>query len=368
MDRLRLRRAARWARGEAPWSRLRLGRLGVVTPFEGLAWLYLLALLLVAAGFRIVGDRWWLGTLMLFSGRWPWLVPLAPLAAVALPWRRRALLPLALGLAVGLWGIMGLTLGLRARVLGAARAQGPRLRVLTYNADGGEIVALHLGELVARWQPDLMAFQECGYALQDSLRALPGYHVRTDSSCVASRWPITAMAAMPKDAIVAAGGSGLVVRYVIDAPGGPLSLTNVHLETPRHGLEFLFTEPGEAPARIAANTELRRIESRLARRWVDSAPAPRLVAGDFNTPLESAIYRRYWGDLEEGFDAAGLGFGFTRINGWIRVRIDHVLSDGPWRAASAVVGPDYGSDHLPLIVDYVGPRGAAVPQGGDKRE
>ncbi|NNF27428.1 MAG: endonuclease/exonuclease/phosphatase, partial [Gemmatimonadetes bacterium] len=47
---------------------------------------------------------------------------------------------------------------------------------------------------------------------------------------------------------------------------------------------------------------------------------------------------------------AGLGFGFTRYNGWIRARIDHVLLAGDLEAVSAVVGDDVGSDHRPVRV------------------
>ena len=50
---------------------------------------------------------------------------------------------------------------------------------------------------------------------------------------------------------------------------------------------------------------------------------------------------------------AGTGFGATRLNGWIRLRIDHVLYGTGLRAVRAVVGSDAGSDHLPLIVDLV---------------
>jgi vancomycin resistance protein VanJ len=41
----------------------------------------------------------------------------------------------------------------------------------------------------------------------------------------------------------------------------------------------------------------------------------------------------------------------TRHNGWIRVRIDHVLASRGWHVRRAVVGPELGSDHRPLIVD-----------------
>jgi endonuclease/exonuclease/phosphatase (EEP) superfamily protein YafD len=45
----------------------------------------------------------------------------------------------------------------------------------------------------------------------------------------------------------------------------------------------------------------------------------------------------------------GRGLGGTRLNGWIRARIDHVVADDSWEIVEAEVGQDVGSDHLPMI-------------------
>ena len=81
--------------------------------------------------------------------------------------------------------------------------------------------------------------------------------------------------------------------------------------------------------------------------------SPIIVGGDFNTPREGQNFRTNWRGLENAFVVAGAGFGATRLNGWIRLRIDHVLYGSGLRAVRAVVGADAGSDHLPLIVDLV---------------
>lgn len=355
VDRWRLRRLRRWLRGEAPWSRVRLGRLGVLAPAEGIAGLVLLATAAVAALFATAGDTGFLGTVLVYSGRWIWLVPVLGAVPLALL-RARAALLLAAALLLVLGPIMGGTLGLpglwrRAR-LGGAEA---RVRVLTYNVAGGDLVALRLDELMAEASPDIAVFQECGAPFGVALQRLEGYHVVTDSSCIASRHPIAAIASMASADIQAAGGAGNAVRHRIELPTGPITVTNVHLQTPRWGLQFMFSDPAAAPHAIAENREIRAIESRVARRWVDSTAGARIIAGDFNLPMDSRIYRTSWGGFEEAFDAAGFGFGYTRLNGWIRVRIDHVLTDGAWRSVRAEVLPDYGSDHLPLLAELVRP-------------
>ena len=95
------------------------------------------------------------------------------------------------------------------------------------------------------------------------------------------------------------------------------------------------------------------VASRRAANWVTQGGTPAIVAGDFNTPAESAIFRQYWSDLDDAFAEAGLGYGGTRVLRWFRVRIDHVLTTGALRAVRAEVGADLGSDHLPLIADFI---------------
>jgi vancomycin resistance protein VanJ len=77
------------------------------------------------------------------------------------------------------------------------------------------------------------------------------------------------------------------------------------------------------------------------------------VAGDFNTPVESRIFQEHWGDFADAFSRVGIGLGTTKYNGWIRIRIDHVLTNDAWRPVRVRLWEDVGSDHRPLIADLV---------------
>jgi endonuclease/exonuclease/phosphatase (EEP) superfamily protein YafD len=106
---------------------------------------------------------------------------------------------------------------------------------------------------------------------------------------------------------------------------------------------------------FAANREESRRESRSARAKIGRSPsAPFVVAGDFNLPVESAIYRADWGDLGNAFSMCGRGFGHTKFTGLFGIRIDHVLMSAQLRCVDArVLSSPYGGDHAPLVVDLV---------------
>jgi len=180
---------------------------------------------------------------------------------------------------------------------------------------------------------------------------LQGWHTDTRAGvCFVSRFPILEAAEMERESLRGAGGSGLVVTYRLDLDGRQVRVTNVHLETPRAGLESLREgRVGEGIFWLREKSSLREIELRRARRWVGRFTGPQLVVGDFNTPPESPIFRAAWSDWTNAFSLGGRGFGGSRHNGWIRARIDHILLNQDWTVVRSWLGPDIGSDHVPML-------------------
>jgi vancomycin resistance protein VanJ len=346
--------ASRLGRGSRRTAEDGGGRLGTTVRVASWAYLgFVVALTLVIWCF---GDRWWPATILLFSGRWVAAVPLCLLLPAALVLRPRSVAPLVLAAIIVLGPLMGWRIGWRRWLSPSA---GTTFRVVSFNAEGGAQIASDLLAHVHLWGADLVAFQECGEQLAAAVRAVPGWsHDEVNGLCLLSRFPIRARNVMNREALMAVrrdvagiGGSGDVVRYDVQFPDRLVHVTNVHLETPRKGLEGLLHRSTFDVTRLILNTQLRDLESDLARRHVDAGGGPAIVLGDFNTPAESRIFQDHWGDLTDAFSTVGVGFGMTKYNGWIRVRIDHVLTDRSLRPTRAVVGPDAGSDHLPLIVD-----------------
>ena len=103
-----------------------------------------------------------------------------------------------------------------------------------------------------------------------------------------------------------------------------------------------------AKVRIAPSNE----ESTAAKEWIGDPRDVDLVGGDFNLPIESAVYRRHWGDFTNAFSSVGTGLGRTKRTRLIGVRIDHLLVGSRLAARIASIGPDLGSDHRPLVCDF----------------
>jgi len=319
-----------------------------------LAWGYLAVTLVIAGLLWGLGDRTTLGTVLLFMGRWVFLLPLVVLVPLVAWLHARLLIPLAMGALIVLGPVMGFRIGWR-RLLPAPAGQ--HVRVVSFNVGGNRLPALMLPSVLDRWQAQIVGLQECGESLAAAVRLVPGWHVHVSRDlCFLSRYPIREASVMDRSALDRVkqsdpdepGGAGYVVRFVLDGPAGPMRAANLHLETPRKGLEGLMTRDLR---RMRNNTEIRGIEARLAREWVTTGSGPLLVLGDFNTPVESVFFRDNWGDLADAFETAGMGFGITKHNGWIGARIDHVLASDEWNVDRAVVDTQRLSDHSALIVD-----------------
>jgi vancomycin resistance protein VanJ len=321
-------------------------------------WAYAVGLVALIALIAATGDLWWPTTFIVYGPRWAWALPAAVLLpAAALARRRATLWPLAIAAALVVGPILGLCIPWRTLLPGGPTAIA-RVRVLTCNVQ--EDKATGLPELIATEVPDLVVVQECqpdGDWLADHLLGR-GWHVhRLGGLGLVSRFPIVDIHVLPLDE--AASGGGTVIHYELSGPTGPLNVFAVHLETPRDGLEAVLAEKWRGVPALRANIDLRLRESEAASRLIARAQGPTIVAGDFNLPVESLIYRRYWSSLANAFSRAGRGRGHSKFTSKFGIRIDHILTGPGWRARRAKVGPYVGSDHRPVIADleWIGPGG-----------
>ena len=182
---------------------------------------------------------------------------------------------------------------------------------------------------------DVAALQECPFYDYDMARLGWRFYYGGDL-CLVSRYPFDVLDVRDPDNAWRSSGRE-PFRFEIETPMGRFQLLNVHLQTIRSGLDALRAGSWQALPQLAGNREESAFESRAARERTRGGTEPIVVAGDFNLPVESAIYRAHWGDLRNAFSSCGRGFGHTKFTSLFGVRIDHVLTSDEWRCANARV-------------------------------
>lgn len=305
---------------------------------------------------RFRGDQSALATLLLFGPRWMFALPAIVLLPPALFYRRRWLLPVTIGALVAIGPIMGFNLGWRAWGDGVDEGESV-IRVLTYNIERWEVSSAAFAELVDQLRPQLVGLQEIP---SRRWRVPDGWHVeRKGELIVASRFPIERTEVFENRWSRRPIPEVNAMYCVVRTPQGNVGFCNLHLDTPRPALDQVlhprlvidFSRINLAEQML----ENRRQESADIAAWLAGFPEPKIIAGDFNMPCDSTIYREHWSGRKDSFQRAGFGFGYTKqtTKRGVRygTRIDHILADSHWRAVRCWLGPDLGSDHLPLIAE-----------------
>ncbi len=290
-------------------------------------------------------ERLWIGDMVTFFRPQLALACLVALCVAALMRRRLASAALAVLLAVNALPVM--TPGLPA----AAATPAANLRVVSANLLFDNATPDRFGEALAALSPDIVVTQEARFGWPRTLRALPGFPYMAgpevlwwNSNIVLSRYPTRArlVADMPPSGGALGGGKAL--RVEIDVPGrdGPVVLYAIHAPTPR-------TFAGWQ----ARNRYLDALAGRIA---AEPAGTPVILAGDWNTPVWSPAYAR---TLERaGLEATERSAWppatrlFARVGGIaVGTPIDHVAVSRGIDVADIFLGPDFGSDHLPVVAD-----------------
>ncbi len=316
---------------------------------------YLIIILILWLVLVFAGDRWWPATLLLFGPRWIFALPLVFLAPLALLQQRKLLLPLGLAFVIVFWPLMGLKVSFPIGSKTANRA----VRVLTCNTENGNAQQRAV-DLAQTLSADIVALQE--YRDDKPLKPPLGWQmIRQGELVVLSRFPLREL-----QTIKALHPPHKYPRFcallaAVTTTDGVVGFCAVHLPSPRYGLQHvldLHTGVRISKAGLLRNeTAHRRQVAWDLQRLVTAVPLPVIVAGDFNMPAESSIYRENLAGYTNAFSATGFGYGYT-VQSHLRgvrlsARIDHILTNDRIKPLSCKVGPDIGSDHLPVIGDFV---------------
>lgn len=323
-------------------------------PILWASWCYLTLVVLLWLFIIIGGDRWWPATVILFSPRWVLALPLMILLPLAVWRNRNSFIPLLISTLVVFGPFMGMCLPLGKNTASG----GTVLRILTCNLNAGNFNTAALCTLIRDIKADIVALQECPEGLSLGL-PLEWQTVQNGGLAILSRYPLETTKSLQTFHHPHKWPRTSLLQCVIQAPGGSLIFNTVHLPSPRYGLQTVL----DRTTFFSISRKWLLIEE-TAHRWqsaqktgreIPSSPLPVIVAGDFNMPVDSAIYHDVWRGYNNAFSQVGFGYGwteFTTIRGVkIGVRVDHVLTGKGFVTRACETGPDIGSDHLPLIAD-----------------
>jgi vancomycin resistance protein VanJ len=323
------------------------------------------ALLVVLAALRWIGERAPLVTLALYLPRAGFGLPLPFLTLALLFVRpRRWLLTQALAALVLLFPLMGLSV----RGARAPKPEAARLRVMSCNVDESADGHADLLAVIRAEAPDVLCLQEVrGDELALLIRSLPGYVVRRDSQfIVASKHPIVDVYLPPRIADDGETRDPSFVRYRIRAPGGLLDLYNIHPVSPHSPFDHLraaglmrelgtghFFVNHDGFRRLDRNAKVRGLQVRAVAEQARASHYPVLIAGDTNLPSGSWLLGRFLGGYQDGFAEVGRGFGYTfpahgRL-AWLR--LDRILADRRFRFVSFRRLDVHVSTHFPVVAD-----------------
>jgi len=216
-----------------------------------------------------------------------------------------------------------------------------RVRILTANLFVHNDDPDRLLDFIRATHPDVLMFQEFDSTWQARLKPLediyPAYFacprgLRGELD-IGLYWRLPDGRAR---SLVQDGLPGCLLE--VDVMGQRLALLNLHTAAPF------------SPSRAKRHSE----QMRALAKWIVAEPRAVVVAGDLNSTPWTPLFRETL--AATGLQSARTGIGvlgtWPAYLGPIATPLDHVLfRTGVLRASGCWLGPYFGSDHLPLLVD-----------------
>ncbi|HLJ09618.1 MAG TPA: endonuclease/exonuclease/phosphatase family protein [Planctomycetaceae bacterium] len=311
-------------------------------------------MIVVTVLLRFCSERWWFSTALLYLPRSPYAAGSILLLPLAMVYNRKAAVLSGVALFLATGPIMGLKVPLPSWGFSALVTEH-HLRIVTCNVHGYQPAFDGLISEMHSVVPDVVVFQEAFHDNPVLEKAFVGWHsMQVDEYFVAARYPITHVASFRSQAYQRVAA----VAFEVADPQRRYRLINVHQTSPRKGLTDLRTDDAwdsNGRRTLIESTENREAEAAALRAFFEEnrQGLPVVIAGDFNMPSDSSLYRAAWGDLENAFDSAGFGYGYTAPCGRNRFwpnatpwsRVDHILTTGEWQIQKCWIGSGNGSDH-----------------------
>ncbi len=222
-------------------------------------------------------------------------------------------------------------------------------RILHANVLSSNEQPAPLLDLIAREQPDLLALHEINARWIEALTVLADDYPHREGAQREDDFGILVLSRTPlRDAAIQRFGSSQVPNVTFQVQVHDVTLQFVAAHT---------LPPMSVAAQSARDEHLTRMIA-----FAKTRADPLIIVGDLNTTMWSPSHRRLCDEL--GLTNTRRGFGIlpswpANLPSVMRIPIDHCLVSDGITVLDCRLGPDIGSDHLPLIIDL------AVGAGSD---
>lgn len=282
------------------------------------------------------GGIWPLGLLNAFAVyTFAPLLVLLPLAILLSLWREFARLGL-LGLLAVVW--FGPFFQPNSM---PAPGDGTIVEIATLNLNGEQNDDL---DAAARWlldtTPHIVLIQEYPAQFDPQREALstilPEFTLLADNRAILAAYPII---------------PGENDTLIVEINGQPLTLLNVQAPLPVDDPTVTNVSAIDYITTYDETARDRYLDALLEQ--IETLDTPYIVGGDFNLSQHSIRYGDLALQMRDSYRATGSGLGATwPVHPLPLIRVDYLWYSTGLQALSSTIGPDVGSDHLPLLVSF----------------
>jgi len=328
--------------------------------------IYVLILAALTLLNRLGPEQWWFSALNLYLPQVFWLVPGVILLVICLLKARRWLWAPLLCIAWVAGPIMGFCWPQHGS---HQKSNGAKIRIMTWNIKYGKHDTSALTHEIDNDRPDIILLQDATGLLDGPLKAyFRQWNTYTHGQFVlVSRFPLSGVEvrsfSLPWE-------KQDCLRCQVQIGSKAVTLYNVHLESPRRGLNAIRSARKElwylpnAIQQLEGNVLTRLMQARILREYILQESGPVIVAGDLNSPDTTLVCANLRdAGLHDAFAEGGRGYGYTyghlllqRRLPWIRaswMRIDHIMMSSQFETQRAWAGTGEASDHRPVIADII---------------
>jgi vancomycin resistance protein VanJ len=295
------------------------------------------------------GGLWWLALLNAVAVYtfFPLFI-LMPLAALARSWYVLARLAL-----LALLGIVWFGPFFQPKNVTPAGMQ--TIRVVTFNVWGDNHQLDEVESWLRETDADVIALQEIPDAYVLGIPALADIYPEQPGDRLRRPWGRMILSRHPVLELTITGANQQ--RAVLDVDGQQVAVYNIHFPIPVRSNAPPDLTSYTGWLNVALNYD-ERARNEQIEQFLDELAGealPYIVAGDFNLSQHSIIYGTLAVRMTDSFRATNSGLGATWPVGYLPpfmsplLRVDYIWHSRSLRAVATQIGPQLGSDHLPLV-------------------